>query len=111
VTLVRLQKAPDLNGAMAVILEVYVLQCVAVWCNVLQCIALFYNVCSVLQYHTNARKHAHVHARTRTHRYDIWCVCLQVDEEAQVLTIMIDETCQVIKVRAKSAQPTQVIDP
>jgi len=55
VTLVGLQKAPDLNGAIAVILE--------------------------------------------------------VDEEAQVLTIMIDETCQVIKVRAKSAQPTQVIDP
>ena len=36
------------------------------------------------------------------------CVCLQVDEANELLSVMLDDTCQIIKVRAKNAQPVSV---
>jgi hypothetical protein len=33
---------------------------------------------------------------------------VQVDEGKELLSVMLDDTCQIIKVRAKNAQPVSV---
>jgi hypothetical protein len=48
--------------------------------------------------------HAYMHICIHTCEY----ICLQVDEGKELLSVMLDDTCQIIKVRAKNAQPVSV---